>query len=218
LKRLFVILALLLVATSLMAQGCANCGSCGKAGDSSRLIGSLKVRMPTLAGDTFDLGVNVDVAPVVIFHLGNDTAWDASARLLQKTADENPDIVFAATLCDTGRKSMKHARGLGLTLPVMLDPGGVQFAFCQQDECMPAAVFVNAAGDVVLQVSDVTEETMKQGLDAMASAVQARDPVCSMTVDKATAAGSYEYKGTAYYFCSANCRNLFKKNPAKYLK
>jgi Cu+-exporting ATPase len=185
---------------------------------SSTVIGQLKVRMPTLAGDTFDLGGNIGTKPVVIFHLGADTSWDASARLVQKTADSNPDIVFAATLCDTGKKSLKHARSLNLSLPVMLDPDGKQFHFCQQNTCTPAAVFVSATGDIVLQASDVTEETMKQGLDAIASAVQTRDPVCGMTIDKATAYGSYQYKGNTYYFCSANCENLFKKNPEKYIK
>ena len=46
------------------------------------------------------------------------------AGWVQQTADDNPDIVFAAMLCDTGKKSLKHARSLNLTLPVMLDPGG----------------------------------------------------------------------------------------------
>lgn len=217
-KRLLLIPVLLLLSTSLMAQSCASCGSCGVRGDSSGIIGSLNVRMPTLAGDTFDLGSNIGTTPVVIFHLGDDTTWDATARLVQQTADDNPDIVFAATLCDTGRKSLKHARSLKLTLPVMLDPGGAQFAFCQQDECTPAAVFVSTSGEVVMQVSEVTEETMRQGLEAMMAAGQVTDPVCGMTVDKASAAGSYEYKGMTYYFCSANCLDAFKKNPGKYIK
>ena len=213
-KKLLAVSALML-ATSLMAQ---SCGSCGVAGDTSRIIGSLDVRMPTLAGDTLDLGVELGVTPIVIFHLGDDTTWDATARLVQQTADDNPDIIFAATLCDTSKKSLKHARSLKLTLPVMLDPGGAQFAFCQQDECMPAAVFVGTSGEIVMQVSEVTDETMRQGLEAMMSARQVSDPVCGMTVERTTAAGSFEYKGTTYYFCSANCLKAFKKNPGKYIK
>jgi len=216
LKRLLLILVLLLLAASLPAQTCTTCGMGGDT--SSMVIDQLKVRMPTLAGDTFDLGVNVGVTPIVIFHLGDDTTWDATARIVQQTADDNPDIVFAATLCDTSRKSLKHARSLKLTLPVMLDPDGQQFHFCQQNECTPAAVFVSTSGEVVMQSSDVTEETMRQGLEAMMSAGQARDPVCGMTIDKATAAGSFQYKGMTYYFCSANCENLFRKNSEKYIQ
>ena len=39
------------------------------------------------------------------------------------------------------------------------------------------------------------------------------DPICGKTVDPATAAGRYEYKGTAYYFCANSCLNTFKANP-----
>ena len=37
------------------------------------------------------------------------------------------------------------------------------------------------------------------------------DPICGMTVDPATAAGRYEYKGVTYYFCSAGCQAAFAK-------
>lgn len=43
------------------------------------------------------------------------------------------------------------------------------------------------------------------------------DPVCGMTVTPATAAGSYEYKGTTYYFCGPGCKRSFGKDPDKYL-
>jgi YHS domain-containing protein len=44
------------------------------------------------------------------------------------------------------------------------------------------------------------------------------DPVCGMTVVKATAKATFEYKGTAYYFCSTGCKEAFAKDPEKYLK
>lgn len=44
------------------------------------------------------------------------------------------------------------------------------------------------------------------------------DPVCGMTVDPADAAGSHEYKGTTYYFCSSSCVTKFKADPKKYLE
>ena len=48
----------------------------------------------------------------------------------------------------------------------------------------------------------------------MATAI---DPVCGMEVDTATAAGSSEYQGTTYYFCSAGCKRQFEKNPESYI-
>jgi P-type Cu+ transporter len=43
------------------------------------------------------------------------------------------------------------------------------------------------------------------------------DPVCHMTVNPASAAGSYEYGGQVYHFCSTHCLNKFKAEPQAYL-
>jgi Cu+-exporting ATPase len=42
------------------------------------------------------------------------------------------------------------------------------------------------------------------------------DPVCGMTVDP-EAAGSYEYKGRTYYFCSTHCLHKFREDPERFL-
>ena len=47
---------------------------------------------------------------------------------------------------------------------------------------------------------------------------RAIDPVCGMTVNPATAAGTHEYQGTTYYFCSRSCVARFQANPAAYLE
>lgn len=43
------------------------------------------------------------------------------------------------------------------------------------------------------------------------------DPICGMTVNPQTAAGSYEYKGQTYYFCSKHCLAKFQDNPEAFL-
>ena len=43
------------------------------------------------------------------------------------------------------------------------------------------------------------------------------DPICGMTVDPATAAGSWEYEAKTYYFCSTHCLQKFKDDPQRYL-
>jgi len=45
----------------------------------------------------------------------------------------------------------------------------------------------------------------------------ATDPVCGMTVEPATAAGSVEHQGKTYWFCSQHCVHAFKADPGKYL-
>jgi Cu+-exporting ATPase len=44
-----------------------------------------------------------------------------------------------------------------------------------------------------------------------------RDPVCGMRVDPGRAAGSVEYQGQTYYFCSTGCADKFRATPEKYL-
>ncbi len=51
----------------------------------------------------------------------------------------------------------------------------------------------------------------------MASALEAIDPVCGMTVAATADSYPYEYNGTTYYFCRAVCRSTFEKDPASFL-
>jgi Cu+-exporting ATPase len=44
------------------------------------------------------------------------------------------------------------------------------------------------------------------------------DPVCGMTIDPASAAGSSDYKGTRYYFCHPSCLSRFKADPESFLQ
>jgi P-type Cu+ transporter len=47
---------------------------------------------------------------------------------------------------------------------------------------------------------------------------QAKDPVCGMSVDPATAEYRLEHDGETLYFCSAGCREKFVADPPRYLK
>lgn len=47
---------------------------------------------------------------------------------------------------------------------------------------------------------------------------EAKDPVCGMTVEIASAHFMSEYGGTTYYFCSSGCKRSFDKEPHKYIQ
>ncbi len=53
------------------------------------------------------------------------------------------------------------------------------------------------------------------GADAPAAAI---DPVCGMTVDRATSKHRFDHDGTTFHFCSAGCRTKFIAGPDTYLK
>jgi Cu+-exporting ATPase len=42
------------------------------------------------------------------------------------------------------------------------------------------------------------------------------DPVCGMRIDDGEAAGTAEFEGRTYYFCSEACRDAFLADPAAY--
>ena len=44
------------------------------------------------------------------------------------------------------------------------------------------------------------------------SSPYAKDPVCGMQVEKATAAAIYQHNKVTYYFCSPNCKDRFKSS------
>jgi len=43
------------------------------------------------------------------------------------------------------------------------------------------------------------------------------DPVCGMTVNPDSAAGSFAYEGKTYFFCSTSCLEKFRKDPPAFL-
>src|SRR5258706_1223241 len=54
--------------------------------------------------------------------------------------------------------------------------------------------------------------------EGTATGISVRDPVCGMTVDSQKAAGSFEYNGQTYYFCSNGCLEKFHAEPERFLK
>nr|WP_291984564.1 YHS domain-containing protein [Luteitalea sp.] len=44
-----------------------------------------------------------------------------------------------------------------------------------------------------------------------------KDPVCGMKVDPAKAAGTSEYQGQTYHFCSSSCQAKFDATPGRFV-
>jgi P-type Cu+ transporter len=69
------------------------------------------------------------------------------------------------------------------------------------------AEVVPAAVDVLVEVPEQQEHEEEKPMATV------RDPVCGMDIDPATAAGSAEYEGKTYFFCSAGCVERFQERP-----
>lgn len=44
------------------------------------------------------------------------------------------------------------------------------------------------------------------------------DPVCGMRIAEASAAATTHTKERTYHFCSALCRQMFERDPGKYIQ
>jgi YHS domain-containing protein len=47
--------------------------------------------------------------------------------------------------------------------------------------------------------------------------MKVKDLVCGMTIEEREAAGTSEYEGTTYHFCSIACKKKFDKDPGVYI-
>lgn len=52
----------------------------------------------------------------------------------------------------------------------------------------------------------------------VATAPEAIDPVCAMTVAATASSYPFEHEGATYYFCCAGCRTKFEQNPSAYVE
>ncbi len=200
-----------------------------RAADSSKPASkAANLKLPSVSGDTFDLLKLKQ--PMVVLVAGTDSVSGAAAEAVQKAfaAATEPAMYFAVlvagmaktkaaadkwqlgyvALSDSGRKMM---RWLSSNVPqkVLSPKAGVPFA-----------VFIDAAGKVIKAETSVTEASVIEGVTALTKKEQTSkvtDPACGMTVDKRTAAATYEYEGKTYYFCSTACKDDFVKDPHKYL-
>lgn len=67
------------------------------------------------------------------------------------------------------------------------------------------------------QASSIPASTLELPI-AQQPALEARDPVCGMTVEISTAHFTSQYDGKTYYFCAAGCKRSFDREPAKYVR
>jgi xanthine dehydrogenase accessory factor len=87
---------------------------------------------------------------------------------------------------------------------------------------MPARTFPEVALSIMAEIVTLRRSQEKkavavQGSAELSGSLLAEDPVCHMKVDPQTAAASFLFAGIAYYFCNAHCKNIFEKDPQKYL-
>jgi len=80
----------------------------------------------------------------------------------------------------------------------------------------PEEIAVSILAEVI-QVNRAAKERPKNAARLPPSKqVEARDPICGMMVDASKARHKSEFRGHAFYFCCAGCKEKFDKQPEQY--
>jgi xanthine dehydrogenase accessory factor len=127
--------------------------------------------------------------------------------------------------CATAYVGLVASRKRGATVKESLEQSGITGADVVR---VPAGLDLGArtAPEVAVSIlAEIVKSRPDQALEAgprdqrdvVAAQSAAVDPVCHMEVEIATARHSAEVQGTRYYFCCAQCRTSFEKEPARYL-
>jgi len=97
------------------------------------------------------------------------------------------------------------------TLAVILAVG---FVGCNKKEQPAAPPKAMSMGDMQKQAATTAADANKTATAAMASIEQTTCPISGDKIDKNV---FVEYKGKKVYFCCAQCKAAFEKEPEKYL-
>jgi len=82
---------------------------------------------------------------------------------------------------------------------------------------IPIADWYHLDGDHITSIRTILDTAPFVAASRAPDADTAIDPVCHMTVDKASAAATRDHAGTVYYFCNTGCADAFDREPAPYL-
>src|SRR5687767_11431151 len=74
-----------------------------------------------------------------------------------------------------------------------------------------------APGQDVLLLRAGLQEQVREEPRPVREVTEVEDVVCGMTIDPADAVGTLEHGGRRYYFCSQQCLERFRDEPARYI-
>jgi YHS domain-containing protein len=107
---------------------------------------------------------------------------------------------------------MKTSTIILSTLAVILAVG---FVGCKKKEQPAAPAKEMSMKDMQMQTTKTAEDTKKAATEAVAKGEQTMCPI--MEGNKIDKKVFVEYKGKKVYFCCAQCKAAFEKEPEKYL-
>jgi YHS domain-containing protein len=122
-------------------------------------------------------------------------------------------------LLDSGiKKTVFVDRGNGFFEPRQVETGWRLGDKVEITKGLMASEQIVVSGNFLID----SESKMKMaaaGMHGRTDGLRTKDPVCGMDVDPKNSKGAglfMEHGGKSYYFCMAECKQEFEKNPARY--
>jgi Cu(I)/Ag(I) efflux system membrane fusion protein len=165
--------------------------------------------------------------------------FDAASRTIQvRLETDNPGLMLRPEMFVDVEFPVEMPPGITVPAAALLESGTRKLAYVDRGngvfeprEVEVAWRFGDAAGiskglsageHVVVAGNFLLDSESRLRLAAQTNPQQkpkeeakAKDPVCGMTVERATARKT-EYHGKTYYFCSEECKRRFEQDPEKY--
>jgi xanthine dehydrogenase accessory factor len=179
-----------------------------------------------VSAETNLAALDADASPYVV--VATQGVWDeeALAAGLRRNASY-VGLVASPTRANVVRQWLREETGLAdERLAALRAPAGMDLGAETAEEIAVSilaelvqvrrgrASFVAAPGPATLAGSAGVAVTP---LQPVVDDIVLLDPVCGMTVDRATARHLAEHDGMVYAFCSIGCRTRFIKDPARFL-
>ena len=80
----------------------------------------------------------------------------------------------------------------------------------------PEEIAVSILAEII-QENRLAKEKQKREVELAVGRQEAKDPICGMAVDIGKARHKSEFRGNAFYFCGAGCKQKFDKQPEQYV-
>jgi xanthine dehydrogenase accessory factor len=189
--------------------------------------GHLPDAIRVIAGDDFAVLPTPTVGPYVV--VASQGTWDEEAVLSAlRLEPAYVGLVASPTRAETVRawllaEGVAPERVAALRAPAGLDlgaEGAAEVAVSILAELVQVrrgrASFVASPGPATL-ASDSSEERRPIAAAPAVDDIVLLDPVCGMTVDRASARHLAEHAGIVYAFCSIGCRSSFVREPHAYV-
>jgi xanthine dehydrogenase accessory factor len=204
---------ILILGRSPVAVALARLGKAINYAVSVAALGADRERFPDCDLVQSDLDLSpIKITPQTFVVVSTQGQHDEEA-LENALCSEASYVAFVASKVKTA-KILEYLKERGLSstrLGQLKAPAGLDIHASSPEEI---AVSILAE---IIEENRSAKEKQKREVELAVGRQEAKDPICGMAVDIGKARHKSEFRGNAFYFCGAGCKQKFDKQPEQYV-